>query len=56
MQLYEDFAKSRAKKDLDSTVGSVMKLGLNEKKQSSSHIFQVVPYALFIVLDRTVQF
>ena len=44
VQLYEDFAKSRAKKDLDTTVGNAMKKGFeySDKKQGSSHIFQVM--------------
>jgi len=46
VQLYEDFAKSRAKKDLDTTVGNAMKKGFeySDKKQGSSHIFQALQY------------
>ena len=54
VQLYEDFAKSRAKKNLDVTVGKAMKADfeINEKKQGSTHIFQVINLFLSCIFIR----
>ena len=43
VQLYEDFSKSRAKKEVNKTVDNVSGIAEDAgvKKQNSSHIFQV---------------
>ena len=49
MELYEDFAKSRAKRDVDSTVS-----GTEEVKSSThgtTHIFQVKHLTDYIVVN-----
>lgn len=55
VQLYEDFAKSRAKCDIDETVSSI---SLNEetekpKLKSTGHVFQVVFFSNFYSLVYT---
>ena len=45
VQLYEDFAKSRAKKSLDDDLTEVQ-AQMEKLTTNRSHIFQVVPYEL----------
>lgn len=51
VQLYEDFAKSRAKCDIDETVSSI---SLNEetekpKLKSTGHVFQVQIFSVIFI-------
>lgn len=51
VQLYEDFAKSRAKCDIDETVSSI---SLNEetekpKLKSTGHVFQVQIFSVILI-------